>query len=166
MESWGLSSPWNQASFLINHGWEGSASVCCIAIDFTRLLRDRELPLPPPSVPFCSFIGVPLHWPQRLILSRWRWFCLPSPISCPLPLVHRSQGPGWWVGGAGLSGRCVCVRGHLHWSRLLGAGKDTWGLWSHIHGPRASWVKGKSSSQLGCRCAGLSGGCKKGYVSE
>ena len=102
--------PWNQASFLMNRGWEGSASVCCIAIDFRRLLRDRELPLPPHNMPFCSFIGILLHWPQRLIPSRWRWFCLPSPISCPLPLVHRSQGPGWWVGGRPEWWVCVCKR--------------------------------------------------------
>ena len=73
--------PWNPASFLMNRGWEGSASVCCIAIDFRRLLRDRELPLPPHNMPFCSFI---VNTFQSLTRPIFRFFTAPlSRLSWP-----------------------------------------------------------------------------------
>ena len=100
----------------------------CIAVDFMRLLRDGELCLPAHNVPFCSFIGLALHWPlvnsQSLEMILFpKSHLASSPTGTQVTedkLVSVCVGwgrPKWCVCVC----VCVCVRGHLHWSRVLGA---------------------------------------------
>ena len=140
----------------------------CIAVDFMRLLRDGELCLPAHNVPFCSFIGLALHWPlvnsQSLEMILFpKSHLASSPTGTQVTedkLVSVCVGwgrPKWCV--------CVCVCVCKRASPLEQSSGGFEASPSHIHGPRTSWMKGESSSQLGCRHARLCRSWKKGYVS-